>query len=545
MLGRIKKIWSALGKKEQRALVAAVVLGVISLGTLTATKISDSTVVVPARGGTYVEGVVGQPVGINPVTAATETDKTLVRLIFSSLSDVAEKIESLPEREGRIWRIRLKEGVLWHNGEKLTSDDVIFTVRRIQESAELSPLFSNFQGVAAERLSELELQFITSRPYAFFESTLKNLFIAPKYIFGNIPLANWRLSEFNLEPIGSGPFVFASMEKDKNGFIRSYRLKANERHVKSPPLISNFIVRFFTKTEEAVESFNDGEADGVAGVGAEDIAKTKRPHELISLPFLNYYAIFLNQSKNTVLKDASVREALSLAIDKKHLVEVVLGDYGHPVDGPLFITREKAGGTESASELLDRAGWTVREDGVREKTENKKTTELVISLTVPQVPFLVKTAGILESSWKAAGIKVETSIQSPKEVTETIIKNRDYEMLLFGNVLNQSKDLFSFWHSSERFHPGLNLAIYSSKKADAEIEGSRQNFSAEERERLLEEAQKTILADSPAIFLYRPDYLYLTGKNLKGLSAKEEISSPGDRFRNVEKWYLETTRVWK
>lgn len=134
--------------------------------------IKEKTVVVPAAGGSYTEGILGQPAHINPVTASTEADKSLVRLIFSNLSDISDKIAA--DKTGKNWDIRLKENIHWSDGEKLTSDDVIFTIQKIQDPDSGSPLSSSWQGVGVNRISELELQITLGSPYSFSNRILKN-----------------------------------------------------------------------------------------------------------------------------------------------------------------------------------------------------------------------------------------------------------------------------------------------------------------------------------------------------------------------------------
>jgi len=117
-------------------------------------------------------------------------------------------------------------------------------------------------------------------------------------------------------------------------------------------------------------------------------------------------------------------------------------------------------------------------------------------------------------------------------------------MILFGNILGHSQDLFSFWHSSERFYPGLNLALYENKTADKLIETIRQNFNDEKRQAELNSLQSLIIMDLPAIFLYSPNYLYVSDKKLFGVEG-DLIAFISDRFKGVEKWYVKTVRVFK
>ena len=138
--------------------------------------------------------------------------------------------------------------------------------------------------------------------------------------------------------------------------------------------------------------------------------------------------------------------------------------------------------------------------------------------------------------------------QSPPTPPTTIIgdavDNRAYEALLFGNVLGPSSDLHSFWDSSERFSPGLNLAIYSNPNVDGLIEAARTSMDDATGAKDLATAQSDIIADMPAIFLYSTDDLYATSKNIQGI-ATGTLSDPSDLFRNVPNWYLETARVLK
>jgi len=117
-------------------------------------------------------------------------------------------------------------------------------------------------------------------------------------------------------------------------------------------------------------------------------------------------------------------------------------------------------------------------------------------------------------------------------------------MIIFGNILKTTPDIFSFWHSSERFHPGLNLGLYENEKVDALLELIRITNNQSSRIQAIQELQRIITKDKPAIFLFSPDYLYAGPKNLGGFNVKL-IASPTERFEEINKWYLKTARVFK
>ena len=545
---RLKKIFFAFTKRERISFFVASVFAVASFIAVISGLVVQATTIVPAAGGDYAEGIVGQPEYINPVMAVSSIDLGLVKMIYSNLYDIADKIEASPD--GRTWTVRLKENLHWQDGEKLTSDDVIFTVQSVQSTDANSPLSQSWQGVAVSRASELELQFSLANPYAFFSDNLKNLYILPKHIFANAPPGNWRLSDYNLKPIGSGPYEFVSYEKQSDGTISVYHLRAWDDYFGPRPLIEHFDFQFFGDVSSLIKSFNAGQVDGIGDLGPEDLAKVERPHDLFAWRTSSYYAIFFNQSKSLPLQDNAVRKALSAAVDRSALVADVVSGQGKPEYGPVpedasyFVPTVTTTSFDFASATLDAAGWKAGTDGFRAKTIQKTSVPLVVNLTVPQIDFLVKTAQELQDAWQKTGVKVNLSFNDPQDIVSRTIKNRDYECLLFGNILGPSSDLYSFWDSSERFYPGLNLSIYSNKKVDSLIESARMDTNEASRTQEFANAENAIVADYPAIFLYSPDYLYITDKTVRGITP-QFLADPSDRFREVDTWYLNTARVLK
>ncbi|MGC9968315.1 MAG: peptide ABC transporter substrate-binding protein [Minisyncoccia bacterium] len=545
---KLKKIFFAFTKIERIVFLTASALSLTSFVVVMGMLAAQATTIVPAAGGDYTEGMVGQPEYVNPITAMSQTDLSLVKMVYSNLYDIADKVEASPD--GRVWTIRLKENLHWQDGEKLTSDDVIFTVQSIQSKDAGSPLFQSWQGVAVSRTSELEFQFSLANPYAFFNDNLNDLYILPKHLFANAPPGNWHLSDYNLKPVGSGPYEFVSYEKRSDGAISAYHLQAWDDYFGTKPLVEHFDFRFFGNESDLVKSFNAGQIDGMGDLGPGTLATIERPYDLSSWRTPSYYAVFFNQSKSLPLEDGAVREALGEAVDRNALVANVLQgkgkpDYGPiPEDAPSFVPIMTTTSLDLASATLDAAGWRAGTDGFRAKTIQKTAVPLVVNLMVPQIDFLVKTAEELQGAWKKIGVRVNIVTNNPQDLLSGTIKNRGYESLLFGNVLGPSSDLYAFWDSSQRFYPGLNLAIYNNKKIDSLIESARMEMNDAARAQKFANAELAIAADNPAIFLYSPDYLYVTNKSIRGITP-QFLPDPSDRFRKVGEWYLNTARVLK
>ena len=509
---------------------------------------------IPAPGGSWAEGVVGQPTFVNPLIAQdNDPDRDAAELVFADLGALAEPI--VPGTDGRVWNVTLKKGLKWSDGESMTADDVVFTVETLQDPDARSPQAGAWQGIIAEKTGEGEIRFTLKDPYAFFGNTLSLLKIAPKHVFGGIPAANLRLSKYNLEPVGSGPYAFAAIATEKDGFVREMAFAANPRYAGTPPLIPSFTLEFYRTEDAMLADFNAKKIDGMGGIDPMLAKKIAVGHRLMTLALPRYYAIFFNQSTHPALKEQAVRRALAGAIDRKALADKALGGYAAAAYGPIPQSAEgydesAYAGTKlsrkEAEGALDAAGWLVNpEDGIRYKTAGGTRTALKFDVVTPDVPFLVSAMKAVADEWAAIGVRANPAVSSPEDIAKNALRTRNYQMLLYGNVLKGDPDAFAFWHSSRKFWPGLNLSLYGSKEADALLESVRKGAGTKaETDATLAKLQRIIAADAPAAFLFDPTYLYAVPANLKGFSDASP-ASPSARLKGVEKWYLKTRRAFK
>lgn len=520
---RIYALIKAETRRERIALVSAVVVFFTALVVYALLVLQTNTYITPARGGEYREGVVGQPAFINPVIPVTAVDRDISNIVFSSVADVADSIKR--SEDGRIWNVRLKENVFWQDGERLTSDDIVFTLEVIQDPDSRSLLSQSFQGVTAERVSELEVRFVLQSPYAFFDTDhLRNLGILPKHIFGGIPVQNIRLSALGLRPIGSGPYQVESFAKSSDGTITEMVLKANKRYFDGEPYINTVILKFYKDTDEVIRAYNLGQIDGFGLSTAEPLAESgiRLRHRAYYLVSPRYYAVFINQSlAPEALRKPEVRKALSSAVDRNRIVQDVFLSQATPMFGPT--TKSENPTSQFDRTLLDG---------------------LELTLAVPDEPFLVKTAAILKENWESYGARVTVNVYSLKAMQDEVLKDSNYELLLFGNITKENQDLFAFWHSSQRFFPDQNLALYENPRVDTLLEEYRTTFDQSERSRILKRISDAIAEDAPAVFLYSPRYVYIAVPRLGGFDEGMAINTSADRFRGINKWYVKTRRAF-
>lgn len=472
---------------------------------------------IPFDGGEWNEGLIGQPVFINPLVPGNDIDQDIAELIFAKLDRLGDIKR---DETGKEWTVRLKENLRWQDDEKITSDDLVFTVESIVDPESHSPLSQSFLGVSVSRISELETKFTLPAPYVFFETTLLNLQIIPKHIFGNIPAANLYLSNYRLEPVGSGPYRFSSYSKTRDGFIKEYRLAPNRNYFEKPPYIAKFTFKFFPDERQLFRAYNSGLVDGFILANPADLSELKLRHSVKKIKSSRYFAVFINQSLTPALKDPNERKVLGQSVSRESMVEEIFGGLARPLFGPVE-------GVESPTLL--------KEPFLKQA--------LTLNLVFPKLPVLEKVASSLKADWEKIGLDLNLSPQNTSEIRETI-KKRDYELILFGNILNNPQDLYSFWHSSNRFHPGLNLSLYANKNADALMEKIRSAADEDKRKADLDKLARIIMDDSPAIFLYSPDYIYITSPKLRGF-VESAIVTVNNRFDNVNNWYVKTVRKFK
>ncbi|OGZ38933.1 MAG: hypothetical protein A3E90_03020 [Candidatus Portnoybacteria bacterium RIFCSPHIGHO2_12_FULL_40_11] len=561
-----RKQWAHLPKilspKERWLVLGLFFVILFSLMSLAVKDYLDKTEALPDYGGTYEEGIIGQPRFLNPVLAQTnDADRDLTQIIFSSLlkhdgrgnliPDLAKNYEI--KENGLVYEFFLKENIKWHDGETLTADDIVFTINTIQNPEYKSPLRINWNGVKVEKIDDYAVRFKLNNIYAPFLHNM-TVGILPKHLWAGISAQNFHLAQYNHEPVGSGPYKFKELKQNKSGVIQSIELKKNKDFYLKDPYIENLIFEFFQNEETAIQALNKKQVDGLNFFSAAQQSKIQNKSAniyRINLP--RYYAVFFNQTKTKVLSDKTARLALAYATDKKEIIEKILNNEGLIADSPLLpnslgYTKEIKiydFAPEHAKNILRADGWKDTDgDGILEKKINNENLKFEITLVTADWPELIKAANLIKEQWGKIGAKINLEIAGLGAIQEDYIRPREYQAILFGEVLGSDPDPFAFWHSSQKRDPGLNLALYDNEKIDKVLEEARQNLDKKIRIEKYEEFQKLLVDDVPAVFLYSPAYLYPVNKKVKGVSL-ENLPLPSYRFSQIENWYIKTKRVEK
>ncbi len=554
---QLRLLPKVLSKRERYLIFGFLMLIIGSVVAIPFSTYSHFTSPVADYGGSFSEGIVGQPRHINPLLAqVNDADRDLSSLIYSSLLKHTEEGKLVPDlaksyeisSDGLNYTVYLKENVLWHDGKKLTADDVVYTIETAQNSDYASPQRVNWQGVTVHKINDTTLIFKLNNKYAQFLNNL-TVGILPKHIWSNVQPVNFASSDYNMKPIGSGPYTFEKLQKDNLGEVQYYQFTSNKEFYDGRPYIDSVVVKFYASEEAMIDAYNRNDVQNLSFVSPHNLNKLKFKQRLdiqeIKMP--RYFGVFFNQTQNTLLADKNIRLALNHATDKEAIIDTVLNGKGAAIYSPLIENVLDVGqdipkyqyDLSQAKSILTAAGWTTTDEkGILKKGSSR----LSLKITTSTLPELAQVAQILKEQWAKIGVEVTVeTLQTPQ--LQQVIKDRNYNALLFGEILDLDSDPFSLWHSSQKQKLGLNLALYDNKTADALLQDARESLNPLDRAKKYDDFQKIVISDIPAVFLYNPLYLYPQTSVINGATT-EVISAPSERFANIEKWYIDTKRIW-
>lgn len=541
--------------------ILLIVLGGILVGILlTYLAINYTTVLRPGRGGTYVEGVVGFPQYLNPLMGGyNEVDHDICALIFSGLTRLNQhgEVEADLARgwdvtlDGLAYTFYLRSNLYWHDGTPLTADDVVFTLGLLQDPTFPSPPdlgASVWQSVKVEKVDRRTVRFTLAEPYApFLDYTTVG--ILPAHLLQGERTAELLAGEFNLNPVGSGPFQLEEIQVE-DGAISALVLEYFPRYYRPRPYLDRIQFRFYSSSQTAFNAYEAGEIEGISGIALSDLLRARAlPNlNLFSAQIAEYGLVFLNVGRADVpfFQEPEVRQALLYALDRQKIIDNVL--QGHAVvahsplipgtwaykDDVLHYGHDPA----QASNLLDEAGWIqMVGSGVR----FKKGQQLAFTLLTSSEPERIGVAQMLVEQWSAIGVTVTLETASPLEVRQAL-EQREFEAILVHLAVPGDPDPYPFWHETQ-VESGQNYAGFVHRRISEVLEQARVVVNRETRRGLYYEFQDLFAQEVPALLLYVPVYTY----GIDGRIHDPQIgplTHPSDRFRTIADWWIVPRRVF-
>lgn len=513
----------------------------------------------PVPGGIYQEGVIGRFTTANPLFATTDADASVSRLVFAGLLTYDHNGKLVPDlandwsvdEKGSTYTVHLKPGLTWQDGQPLTSEDVVFTYKTIQNPDVQSPLKSAWEGIDISAPDKSTVVFKLPGGLAAFPTSLTTG-IVPQHLLKDVEPSDLRTADFNtVNPVGAGPFKWDAIDVKGSGDPQKteVRIALNPfaAYASGEPNLKKFVLNIFADKQQMIDQFKAGQLNGIEGLtDMPDDLKNKGGMVTNNLNASAANMVFFKTSSG-VLADVAVRNAIVKATNVSEVTKQL--DYNpRLIRSPILPGQvgydasvlQPAFNLKAAQQSLDAAGWTVGKNGVRAKGNQK----LQFTLSVANTDEYRTVAEQLKKQWAKAGVKVDIQYLDANDF-QSALANHSYDAILYGIAIGSDPDVFVYWDSTQadiRSANRLNLSEWKNGAADAALEAGRTRIDPQLRAIKYKPFLQEWVKDSPALALYQPRILYPTNGPVYGLTDKP-VNSALDRFNGVQGWQIKTAKV--
>ncbi len=508
------------------------------------TKETAAEAGVPAYGDALVEGSSGNVSGFLSAVTSDSASHGAAGYIFNGLVryDKDLKLEGALAQswdispDGKKITFHLRKGVRWHDGAPFTSEDVMFTYRKMIDPATPTAYGESFKQVRrASNPDPYTVVVEYDKPYApALESW--GMDILPKHLLEKYP--DIKQSPLNKSrPIGTGPYRFVEW---KPGEKIVY--DANPDYFEGKPYISRVVTRVIPDQATMFLELKSGGIDTMTltplqyakQTDTEEFRRSFRKYEY--LEFIYTYLGF--RLDHPFFRDRRVRQAIAHAIDKKQLIEGVLFGLGQEVTGPYKPghwaynpnVRKYPYDPARSKALLAEAGWKPGSDGTMEKDGRPFAFTV---LTNAGNESRAKTAAIIQQQLAAVGIRMEIRTLEWAAFINEFVKKRKFDALILGWQTGPEPDQFDIWNSTKTGPDELNHVGFKNAEVDRLLEEGRRTFDLEKRKKAYFRIQEILAEEQPYVFLYAPDTLPVFHKRFRGI-----VPAPIGIGYNFIKWYV-------
>lgn len=515
----------------------------------------------PASGGIYTEALVGAPGRLNPVLDYNNpADRDVNRLIYSGLikfddrgvpqADLAESWGV--SQDGVTYNFAIRPDAKWHDGEPVTADDVLFTVDLLRQDSSSIPadLRQFWKDVEVTALDEKSLQFRLPEAFAPFLDYL-TFGVLPRHLLESVPAGELANAEFNLAPVGSGPYRFSRFLTE-NGQIQGVVLSAFEDYFFDRPFIDQVVFRYFPDASAALAAYDSGEVTGVSVIPTEGLPQALKKPDLklytgrqprLALAYLN-----LGDPALPFFQDASIRRALLMGLNRQGYVDQILTGQALVADGPILpgtwayydgLSRVDYD-PEAAATLLEEAGYTQPASG--EGPRQKEGVRLAFELAHPDDAQSTAIAEAMKRDWERLGAQVTLKAMPFEELLSDALEPRSYQAALVDLNLSRfpDPDPYPFWDQAQ-ITGGQNYAKWDDRQASEYLEQARVTVDLGERAKAYKNFQVRFANEMPALPLFYPVYSYGVDQQVQGVRMGP-LFDTSDRFATLLQWYLISKR---
>ncbi len=461
---------------------------------------------------TLVMIIESSPTNLDPRVGLDAYSERIDTLLFDDLLTRDEHLNVQPQLAER-WEVpdprtyifHLHHGVKFHDGRALTSRDVKWTFDSLLEGKIRSTKAATYRWVERiEAPDDFTVVFHLKEP---FTPLLWNL---SDGAIGIVPYGAG--SEISGHPIGSGPFRFVSAEQDKEVVI-----ERNDEYWGEKPKLPRVRFTVVPDTTTRALELRKGSADVALNALTGDLVlaleKQSNLQVLHAAGTVLWYLAF--NTRDPILKDSRVRQALAYAIDRRPMIHYLLRDFARPADSLLppeswaydpELTRYDHD-PERARQLLEQAGYPAI-NGVRFHLTMKTGTEESTRLL----------AAVLQQQLREVGIVLDIRTFEFATFFADVTRGAYQVHSLRWVGGNEDPDIFEYVFHSSKFTPnGANRTFYSNPHLDMLIDQARSELDQEHRKRLYAEIQQVLVVDQPYVELWYQDNVMVHSKRVHNL----------------------------
>ena len=556
-----------MGRLRWQLIIALGGLVLITGLLLTQAPGPDQTAPEPVRGGTYAEAIVGSPTRLNPVLDSfNQVDRDIDRLIYSGLVRFDDQGAPQPDlaanwaitADAMTYTVTLRDDATWHDGAPVTSDDVVYTFSKLQDSDYPGPadLQAMWQQISLTKIDDRTVQFKLPEPFAPFLDYL-SVGLLPDHLLRGVSAGDLVNHPLSLQPVGTGPFRFEGFDI-KTGKIRRVSLAAFKDYYGQPPYLERVDLYFFDSPAEALQAYQAGDVQGLSGPTGETL------QALLRDPGTNAYSarlpsagiVFLNtrHPEKTFLGDKRVRQALLLAINRQSIIDRFFMGQAIVATGPVLPGTWAYAQSlsplpfdpERAASLLDAAGWRVplgATPGTPDYVRSLDDLPLAFELLHPDDPTHLAISQALQEYWRRIGIVVTLRAAPAGSLVAAALEPRTFEAALTDLDLSRypDPDPYPFWHDSQA-EAGQNYSGFSDRNISIWLEQARTTPDIRKRAELYRSFEYRFQDQMPSLFLYHPVYTTAATAQMLGVTLGPMVD-PSDRFGSIAQWYVLARRA--
>ena len=491
-----------------------------------------------SSGGTYTEATIGDVSSLNPLFATTNSEKTLSRLMFATLATIDYSghpgiglaASILPSEGGKVWTVKLRDGLKWSDGAPLTNEDVLFTVDLIKNSSVNSIYDSNLANVKVAENENGEIVFTLPSVYADFISAL-NIPIVPKHELDDADPKTLIEDTFSNTPVTSGAFSLNALQSIANGNEKIYYLSANPNYYKGHTLLDSFAIHTYKDKDSVANALNSGAVTATAELSGPDADRVVAGQFIKKNSSLNSGAYIFFNTTSEIVKNKDLRSAIRQGIDLEKIRAAAPDTTA--LDYPLLDSQiDLSGYPEIPGQDREAAKATIADnlgDGV-----------LGLEIATINAGYLPAVADKLAEELRELGFEVNVSkYEENQEFISNIISKRSYSILVYDIELGADPDLLPYYHSSQTTASGLNLSNYRNALVDDLLLGARDTLDETLRAKKYETFLQYWVNDVPAIGLYQSNLTYVYNRNVRTFSDNIRLVTALDRFTDITDWAAE------